>query len=127
MPDPAASLIEHFPWRILQAVAAAYVPDGSYIVSVRPPVCPLDLVYDLTRRTARKRRSRQRSHADPRTNRMVVQQDSHFAARRDRHELGAAHAQGAGFRTLWAGSKHFHRISLPGGAVQNGLPIRSKS
>ena len=73
------------------------------------------------------RGARQRAHIHPGSDGFAVQQDRHFRRRRYRHQLSAAQAHGARLRRFGTRGEDVDGTALPCGAVENGLPVRSKA
>ena len=127
MADPAAGLIERLANWIFQPVHSAEVANDEKIGSVGRPVGPLHILQNFARSASSERRASQRAHGYPRSDRFAVEQHRHLASGGDRHELRAAQAHGARFRSFRARREHVDGITLPRRAVENGLAIRSEA
>ena len=95
--------------------------------SVRRPVRPLHLLQHFARSSSDQRRARQRAHIHPGADGFAVQQDRHLRGAEDTDiswvRLRPMERDFGSFRTR---GEHIHRTPLPGRAVENRLPIRSK-
>ena len=127
MADPSAGLIERLADGKFEAVAAAHVANYREAGAVGGPVGPLHLLEDFARSASREWGAGQRAHAYPGSDGFAVEQDGHLGRGRDGHELGAAEAHGTGLGGFGARGENVDGISLPGGAVEDGLSVRGEA
>ena len=127
MTNPASSLVERFANWKLQPVHSTEITNHQEIGSIPRPVCPLHMLEDFTWSSASQRSAGKGAHADPGADGFAVEQNRHFGAAGNCHQLRTAQAHGPRLRSLGPGGEIIERIALPRRAVQNGVSIWSES
>ena len=100
MTDPATGLVQRVSGWKLETIIPADPASDREIFSSRIPIRRFDVIGNLSRRAARKRRSGQRSRVDESAEEARVEHDGHFAGARQREQPGLADSERTRFRTI---------------------------
>ena len=125
--DPPRRLVERFPDRELEAVAASDLADDREAGTIGLPVGPLDVFEDLPRSgSASHAHARECSARHEGPHGVVAERDRHFSGFRDGEHGRARHSERPGLRALRAADEDLRRLSIDRGPVDDRLAVGSK-
>src|SRR2546425_2107443 len=127
MTDPPIRLVEHFVRRKLQALTALHLPDNRQSVSVGRPIGPFDVLPDLPWSAPDQRHPRQRAGIKELRSGVTSKRKSHFARSGDGQNVGSRRSQLLRLRALGSSREQFEWLSFPSRAVNDCLPVGSKT
>src|SRR5438105_11536332 len=105
--------------RRFNRVPFASVMDDGELLAISHPVGVLDVIADLSRRTAEKRRASQRPCRHPAADEVAPQGHGQFARGRDGENVGGRETGRARLRISWNGRVNLVRLILPRRAVND--------
>src|SRR2546426_4770237 len=127
MTDPPIRLVEHFVRRKLQALTALHLPDNRQSVPVGRPIGPFDVFPDLARSAADQGYPRERAGIKELRSGVTPKRKRHSARRGDGQNVGSRRSQLLRLRALRPSREKFEWLPFPSSAVNDCLPIGSKT
>ena len=124
--DVAGRLVDDFADRELDPSLPADVANDQHVRAVRSPVRFLNVFRHVPRRSARQSRARESSGAHRWVRAAAVDVDRHLARGRNRQQVRARQLQGQRFGARGVFEEQLAGIAVPGGAVDDGLSVRSE-